>query len=347
MITSVEIENLRGIRTGRLDGLAPLTILTGPNACGKSTILDAFLIAASPDPAEGVGRAVSRHPSVSNGARWLVRGGGQNGLVKLRSAEGVARQCELRWSDQLPAAVRSALTRSGVVPPYSSISGVLSGFHAERPAVGPVGFEILFGDENRFQLEQSASAIYRLFPVIVLVDPGLGRPQKLEETFTEMARAGGREAVYDLLTQLVPGFERLEILAFGGNEFGLVVTSNGRSVPLGLSGDGIQAFVQLALEIAAVPGGLVLVEEPEVYQHPRAIRQTARAILANVRRGVQMVVTTHSLELIDALLAEASDEDLERMALFNLALENGELNSGRRAGNDMRFARETLEKDLR
>jgi len=57
-------------------------------------------------------------------------------------------------------------------------------------------------------------------------------------------------------------------------------------------------------------------------------------------------LTTHSLELIDALLAEARDE-LDQMALFNLALEKGELRSGRRAGEEIELARETLENDLR
>ncbi len=127
----------------------------------------------------------------------------------------------------------------------------------------------------------------------------------------------------------------------------LCVTSAGRTIPVGLAGDGVQAFLQLALETAIAPEGLVLLEEPEVYQHPKAIWQTARALLANVRRGVQMVVTTHSLELIDALIAEASEDDLERMAVFNLLLEDGKLVSGYRQGEEISFARQTLENDLR
>ncbi|MEE8525219.1 MAG: AAA family ATPase, partial [Thermoanaerobaculia bacterium] len=107
------------------------------------------------------------------------------------------------------------------------------------------------------------------------------------------------------------------------------------------------AFVQLALEVAVAPEGLVLVEEPEVYQHPKAIWQTAKVLLANMRRGVQMVITTHSLELIDAILAEASEKDLEDIVLFNLKLENGELEQGRRVGEEIVFARQTLENDLR
>jgi len=40
MIESVEIESFRGIRRGALKDLGALTSLTGPNGCGKSTIVD-------------------------------------------------------------------------------------------------------------------------------------------------------------------------------------------------------------------------------------------------------------------------------------------------------------------
>jgi hypothetical protein len=35
VITAIDVENLRGIARGRLEGVAPLTILTGPNGCGS------------------------------------------------------------------------------------------------------------------------------------------------------------------------------------------------------------------------------------------------------------------------------------------------------------------------
>jgi AAA15 family ATPase/GTPase len=44
MIEMVEIENLRGIVSGRLEGLSPLSILLGVNNSGKSTILEALYL---------------------------------------------------------------------------------------------------------------------------------------------------------------------------------------------------------------------------------------------------------------------------------------------------------------
>lgn len=75
MISAIEIEGLRGIKHGKLEGLTPLTILTGPNGCGKSTVLDALLIGANVSPDQGVIQAVQRRPETRNGARWLIRNG--------------------------------------------------------------------------------------------------------------------------------------------------------------------------------------------------------------------------------------------------------------------------------
>ena len=41
VIKSIEIENLRGIRQGKLEDLTPLVVLKGPNGCGKSREPDA------------------------------------------------------------------------------------------------------------------------------------------------------------------------------------------------------------------------------------------------------------------------------------------------------------------
>ncbi len=42
MVRSIYITRLRGIRDGKLENIAPLTVMVGPNGCGKSTILDAI-----------------------------------------------------------------------------------------------------------------------------------------------------------------------------------------------------------------------------------------------------------------------------------------------------------------
>ncbi len=59
------------------------------------------------------------------------------------------------------------------------------------------------------------------------------------------------------------------------------------------------------------------------------------------------MITTHSLEFIDSLLAEASKEDLDRLTVCRLGLSQGELTCRRIPGPEAAFLRTEIEDDLR
>jgi hypothetical protein len=178
-----------------------------------------------------------------------------------------------------------------------------------------------------------------------LIDPGL--PEPLAESYSDAVRAGARREIEAFLPNVAAGARSLEILSDDGVP-SLYIDYEGRPpIPAALAGDGVQSFLQLAIELAQVPNGLALVEEPEVYQHPRALRQTALALVAAMRRGVQIVMTTHSLELIDAIIANVNEDEQDKLAFFSLLLEGGVLKSSRFGGADAAFARTTIERDLR
>jgi len=118
-------------------------------------------------------------------------------------------------------------------------------------------------------------------------------------------------------------------------------------VPVELAGDGIHAAVRLALELAIPKGGLALLEEPEIHLHPAAIQLSARAILEATRREVQVVLSTHSLELIDALLEETNLDDLATTAVFRTRLDEGRLVTSLLSGSEAINARTLIAEDLR
>lgn len=326
MITSIEIENLRGIRTGRLEGLTPLTILTGPNGCGKSTVLDALLIGASQDPAEGLKLAVERHPVTLTGVIWLFSRLGKTATLKITDETHRVWPYRLELNKGRSKTWGVTITGKRDLRPFKRAHVT---FRAEKTAE--------LGEVKEGLADAPVSFVR-------LIDPGIATP--LHETFSAAARLSRKEEVEALLRELIPGFRDLAILT-EDNAPVLYLATETSVVPVSVAGDGIQALVQIAVEIAAAPGGLVLLEEPEVYQHPGAIWQTAKALLFSVRRGVQIVLTTHSLELIDALLSEASEQDVAGMSVFNLLLKDGELRHGRRLGSEITFARQNMESDLR
>ncbi len=335
MISSIDIKHLRGITQGKLEGLAPLTVLTGPNGCGKSTVLDALWIAASPDPGEAMGRVVRRRPETRDGARWVVRGSAADGTASLTivDVKSTAQRTlvTITAADSAPVAAGRSLPE-----PYRTLvcSRTMGATRTHFAANN------IYSVEHADGFKRSA-----MVPFVRFIDPGL--PAPIVKVYSEAARQGRRADSYPLLADLIPGFQSLDILTEDDGTPALYATLQGAAIPVGLAGDGVQSFIQLALELSALTGGLALIEEPEVYQHPRAIHRTARVLLAAMRRNVQIVLSTHSLELIDALLDAASDEDLERLALFNLRLDGGELHSSRYSGKDIAFNRDIVANDLR
>ena len=60
-----------------------------------------------------------------------------------------------------------------------------------------------------------------------------------------------------------------------------------------------------------------------------------------------MILSTHSLELIDALLAELKDEELPLLSLYRLKLTDGSPRKSRLEGSEVLLSRSEIGDDLR
>lgn len=363
MIRSVEIKGLRGIREGSLSDLTPLVVLVGPNGSGKSTILDALLIAANPRPPDAIGQAVERREGVSacEGARWLLWKAGQEGQaeISVRMDSGV-RSCMflIAGSSKNHTAIQGKVRDEDTNGKTNELQ-INVNFQAGQPP-GRYGYFIPLGD----------------VPEVRFLDPrAVSLRTPLHQLYTKAVEQGLHIEAIKSIQALIPDVNDILILApedvpivylnFGASVVG------GYAVPAALAGDGIRLLLHLTFELATLPGGLVLIEEPEVHLHPGAMRECARAILTAVRHRIQIVLSTHSLEMIDALVGESSDDDLKQLSLYRLQLQAGvpelpsspgkgaglgsweivklagTLKSSRVAGPDVAFARMEIQDDLR
>ena len=316
MLTSIQVENFRGIRSGTLDQLTPLTLLVGPNGSGKTTMLEAMAISTSPV------RTVAQFPWQKS--RWLLPQGDTSFQVSLSAGIGdVSSVCTMK---------------------VKTTDGNVS-IHFTRA--------INDGDQQWCALNWGADG-WQLIPVTndKLMAPALpdvrlvttAQATPLHQLFTTAVGRGQRNALRLLIRDALPPADDLEILT-EGDEPVLHVVYPDYSVPLYLAGDGIHRLVRLVLEMAAPPGSLVLLEEPEIHQYPRSIRLTAQAIWAAVRRGIQVVLTTHSLELIDALVDGA--QELDQLSLYRVLLQQGTFVHSRLSGELIAASRGEIEDDLR
>lgn len=340
MITTLQINNLRGIREATLEGLSPLVVLVGPNGAGKSTVLDGLMIGASPRPGDAIGRSVLRRSESRNGARWLLWRAGEEGPARVRvvAMDGSKRETELVWKAR--GGGRSEI-----------LSTVRLGQHSANVNVS-------FDETNVYEVElEAATDAIRLrdVPDVRVVEPHAGGlNSSLPDVFSRAEESGRSDVAKDALRSIVPGLRDVVLLS-ESNVPVVHLKFAGYTVPVSLAGDGIYSLVRLGFELAARPRGLVLIEEPEVHQHPGAMRQTARLIAATVARGVQVVLSTHSLEMIDALLSEVTAHageaghlsGLTEMSVYRLALAAGQLRSTRLSGEELELSRLQIADDLR
>lgn len=333
MIQQVKITRLRGIANGTVDGLTPLSVLVGPNGCGKSTVLDALLLATSRTPADAAGRVVRRRRELPSGAAWVLyrRGEEEPTVIEVTAKDGTRRRCEVSaGSNRADGSSALRLVVAGNTGTVSSGAEFPRGNSGYVPVntvtVPPVG-----GIQD-----------------VRLVEPAPGALQAaLDRVFTEAVQRGARRSVHELLAAVVPGLESVEILTDEASKPVVHLVYEWGSVPVALAGDGVFTLARLCFELASRPSGLALVEEPETHQHPRSLRQTARVIIEATERGMQVVLSTHSVELIDMFLDELSGERLARLSVHRLSLLDGELVATVSTGDEVVFARRQVEQDLR
>lgn len=330
MIRSLSIHNLRGIRSGKIEQLCRLVILVGPNSSGKSTVLDAILLAASPSPQQTVNQLLQRRPGLNNAQRWLIWRSGEEpvdrGEITIQTDAPPARTVEFfrMHAGNFDSPIQVS-TRYEAGSPQTATSTPPPPVPQRIPNPAPI----------------------KDVPSVRLIDPDGAAPQQpLHAIYTEVAERNLRRQAKAILTDLLPEIEDIEILSLDNQPVVYLVYSDGAR-PVALAGDGIKLLLRQSLELAAPVGGVVLLEEPEVHMHPGAIRQSARAMLAATRRGIQVIVTTHSLDLIDALIACTEGDELNHLCLYQLKLDMGRLTSHRLSGPEIAMARTQIEDDLR
>lgn len=312
----------------------------GPNGCGKSTVLEALLLGASNDVADAVGRCVARRLELPSGSAFLFANRGdppkRSALIEILGEPGSEeRSTHLKWYSgpkkgepgDWVAHITSAVSRSSV----NQWKGLTQFNYRNEYQTVPVDDRL---DNARFGY-------------VRLLDQRIGAPRTaLPKVYSDAAKRGAVAQVRDLIRRLLPKVTDIQILTPEQAPVLHLLYSDG-AVPVALSGDGIEAAVRLALEMATRDAGVFLIEEPEAHQHIAAMSQSARVICAAVRQGAQVVLSTHSLEFLDLLLDDLGESDLDRLAVYQLRLDDGELRSTRVSGQEVRFARGSIAQDLR
>lgn len=341
MIHEVTISGLRGIEEGRIADLSSLVVLVGPNGAGKSTVLDALLIGAGDAPGDDVGRAVQRRPDLWNGARWLVPRYAETGsrieVVRQRGGQNDRRSTRLTFKDAIDLDfARDLMEQRPHVPVSGSVTVDVDSTRGSHVAL--VGFLA----DNSYQCKFSEQHIAPWDTKFIDIPHGNNQP--LDALFITAAERGRLDQAVLVLRALYGDRIRdVAVLTDKATPVIYIVDDRG-NVPLMALGDGVPCLVRITLELALAAHGMVLIEEPEIHQSPRMISQMVQLIWAAVDRGVQVVVSSHSMTFVEALRTHAPSWAQGDLSILGLGLEKGKLTSERIAMHDVDGVRAALEK---
>jgi predicted ATPase len=135
------------------------------------------------------------------------------------------------------------------------------------------------------------------------------RSEPLDEDFSNLGlflnslrrNAKAKRAIQEALTDLYPGIRDFDISVIGGYVQLFFEEQNDVTIPATRLSDGTLRYLcLLAILLDPTPPPLICIEEPELGLHPDIIPKIAD-LLVHASQTTQLVVTTHSDILIDAL----------------------------------------------
>lgn len=286
---------LTGLEMGQL---ARINLIAGVNNSGKTSLLEAIYLLARQNDFDGLLEVMRRRGKVATDQldpEWMLE---QLGTERV-SIEGVF--------DQLPASV--------ILSQRAEEDAAIDRTHY----LGTVEIESRFGTTALTSLnriykgqdrETHADSLRLLCPVIFSSPFFFNEPHRYAGFYHKSVQSKALPEIFAFLKQnLLPTLEDIR-LTDERQRFVVVDSQFASGVDLSWYGEGLQRMFLLSLLFASAQHGVVLIDEFENALHYRLIEPFSRFIhhLA-VKFNVQVFITSHSKECIDAFITAVDQVD--------------------------------------
>ncbi len=366
--TSLHVERFRRLRDLKLDDLGPINLLVGKNNSGKTSVLEALSVLSHPlsaftwiDTARERELKSSRTPVLET-LGWLFphdqpRSNGFAGEVCIRGvkrANGATWQTKATYKEYRQTGLNTVANSvtSMEIEAEDEQSEYVSQLDVVADELLRDGRRILGGQES-FKFSGSAYAAATnesaRFHPCQLVTPVSHRTNSiLLQALDRVIRQDSDQKLVRLLKLLAPDVEDIAILDPEGRRSVVEVKHQGVGfVPLAMEGDGMRRTLAIAAAISLAKDGVLLVDEVETALHPEAIRDVFAAVVQMCQvANVQLFVTTHSLEAVDAMLASV-ENPANSLVAYHLPPRNSSQSVVRLGGKSIRDMRRVGGLDLR
>ncbi|MBI5531327.1 MAG: AAA family ATPase [Deltaproteobacteria bacterium] len=294
-IKSLTIKGLRGIAQGTIPDLAPMTILLGPNGCGKSTVLEAAGVACAGPSASASFAALSCREwlGVEGMRYWVIPGVGAEVSSKWLLDEA--------FEGDTPTVKLTVDLRPQMATLYSSESGpAQTAVHVDSDGTATIASQL--PERCPFTLhaafvDRGASASLRFS------NPRFS--SALRDSLSRIKLSAWYDAFFEYLRILRPNLLGVENIAVGDRDEPFMFEGPPRrGYPIAYAGDGFARTLLIAASLAQSHGGVCALDEPEAFAHPKMFHVLAQLLRRAIDDKTQVFIATHSLEFVEAVLRE-------------------------------------------
>jgi hypothetical protein len=351
-LTRVGIDGFRGLRALALEDLGLINILVGGNNSGKTSVLEALSIICQPlNPDEWLAMVRRRDfggldETRLQSLRWCFtrdripsdaddlvtahcefESDGDFPLRKLHcqyseffGVPGTEDLRRLRPFSRRPEELESEPMRGAeLVQEPQWLDAPLPFKFRGRPISegGTPTLKVWEYDPGRFTRPPRGARIecQTLTPYSYQINRNQVRSQS--KTIFEQDSPG----VLDLLRDFDADIDGIDLASFVGDRPAVYLKHRRLGIaPLSIFGDAMRRSVLLAATLPRLrDGGILLIDEVETGIHVRALSRVFDWLVAAARKlGVQVFVTTHSLEALDALISAPSASPADDVVAFHL-----------------------------
>ena len=360
-IENLRISSYRGMKELELNNLGAVNVFVGDNNVGKTSVLEAIQLLCAPSKYNLVQIARQREKyrvglgvglvdslcylfdmsSENNKCLEFRLAGsvdGENGEVAVYGERGVQFLDVSKFHFSV-AGQQSKEKMEAVDTFYGKIECSFSKYQQE----GLDSDEFEINDYSRVRTGKSGQNEILKSKTILTID------HIIENAFGELIKSSKvkDKAVQLLKDEFDESIKDLRIIGNGAGYVPMVEVVTGEYVPLSLYGDGMKKALTMLNAIVNTEGGVVLIDEFETALHTSAMENVFSFVMeAASKLGVQLFLTTHSLEAVDKLL-EGAGEHIDSLRVVRLRKKNEKVFSHVMNGREALENRRTYDMEIR
>lgn len=341
MFKELEIESYRGLKNVVLSELGRINIIIGENNSGKTSILEAVQLFDNKDVLENIISVAQRREAQSAGTirarlrpfdmllySFSMQDSRKEISVKARSSE--YGRCRVGVRGELGKEFYYPEEKQGQLNLYDAYYGeeeyirFLRGEYIFEKDVRVVGEYSLNEKERAPRIEgknepEKTKIKLRKHKVLYISPMDIYTNRIISASLYKGMLVEEKRRLLELLRMFDERIVGIETGVQYGYPVTLIEMEDCGLVPISIFGDGLKKVLTLASAVVKMRGGIVLIDEFETGIHKRALVQVAKWLAAVTKRyDVQVFLTTHSSDAIDALVEAEAQSDFHDVNAYRL-----------------------------